>query len=62
MLLGIAINLIVIFGPLLFFIAFDAWLQSRDFVLPRWCYGLPICWAIVLGWVIYSCTLRDNCP
>ena len=34
----------------------------RHFVLPRWCYGLPICWAIVLGWVIYSCTLRDNCP
>lgn len=61
MLLGIAINLVVVFGPLLLFIGLDALLQSRDFVLPRWSYGLPSCWAVVSGWVIYSCTLRDNC-
>jgi hypothetical protein len=62
MLLGIAINLVIILGPLLLFMALDALLQSRDFVLPRWSYGLPICWAAVSGWVVYSCTLRDNCP
>jgi hypothetical protein len=61
MLLGIVINLIAIIGPLLLLIGIDAWLQSRDFVLSRWSYGLPICWAIVAGWVIYPCTLRDNC-
>ena len=61
MLFGIAINLIVIFGPLLLFIAFDAFLQSRDFALPRWSYALPSCWAVVSGWIIFSCTLRDNC-
>jgi hypothetical protein len=60
MLLGIAINLVVIFGPLLLFIASDAWLRSRDVVLPRWSYVLPVCWAVVSGWVIYSCTLRDQ--
>jgi hypothetical protein len=61
MLLGTVINLVVVFGPLLLFMGLDVWLQSRNLVLARWSYIFPSFWVLISGWVVYSCTMLDNC-
>jgi hypothetical protein len=51
----------MVFGPLLLWIGIDRWLESRDWRLPRWSYLFPAAWALMSGWLIYSCTFIDNC-
>ena len=59
--MGIAINIATVLGPLLLWIGIDRWLESRDWRLPRWSYLFPAAWALMSGWLVYSCTLIDNC-
>jgi hypothetical protein len=58
--MAIAINIAMMFGPLLFWIGMDRWLESRDWRLPRWSYLFPAAWALIFGWVAYSCMI-GNC-
>jgi hypothetical protein len=58
--MGIAINIAMVLGPLLLWIGMDRWLESRDWRLPRWSYLFPGAWALICGWVIYSCMI-GNC-
>jgi len=59
--MGIAINTAMMFGPLLLWIGIDRWLESRDRRLPRWSYLSPAVWALISGWLVYSCTFINNC-
>ena len=59
--MGIAINIAMVFGPLVLWIGFDRWLESRDRRLPRWSFLFPTAWALISGWLVYSCTLTNNC-
>jgi hypothetical protein len=59
--MGIAINVVILLGPLLLWIGLGRWLQSRDWRLPLWSYLFPAAWILFYGWLFYSCHLIDNC-
>jgi hypothetical protein len=59
--LGTAINLVAVLGPVVLWIGLDRWLQWRGWRLPRWSCLVPTAWALISGWLVYSCTLIDNC-